>query len=200
MFDFFKQELAALSQTEQAGQLTLWFGDETAFHQNPHAVKAWQAKDSPLALPAKRGSVINVLGFVRSNNAGVFYEYEGAMDSETFTGLTQDFVDQLPADQKHIILLDKASVHYNKGFLDRARQWRRRNVFIQFLPSYSAELNLIEQVWRHCKHFWISVKAWLAKEELKQSVRRILADFGKTYKIDFKTRELYLTNKFTGLY
>ena len=73
-------------------------------------------------------------------------------------------------------------------------------MFIQFLPSYSAELNLIEQVWRHCKHFWISVKAWLAKEELKQSVRRILADFGKTYKIDFKTRELYLTNKFTGLY
>jgi transposase len=186
MFGFFKAELAELSQMEQAGQLTLWFGDQTAFHQNPHPVRAWQHPDLPLALPAQRGNLMGVLGFVRKSNEGVFYEFDGAMDSRPFIHLTRDFIDQLPMKDKHVIVIDKASAHYNKDFLARSRQWRKRNVFIRFLPSYSAELNVIEQVWRHCKHFWISVKAWLNKEELKQSVRRILADFRKTYRIDFK--------------
>lgn len=172
---------------EQAGQVDLWFGDETAFHQNPHSVKAWQAKGSALILPAVRGSVINVLGFVRKNNEGVFYEYEQAMDGQTFICLIEDFIGHLSKERKQVIVLDRASVHYNRLFLHKARQWQAQNVYIQFLPSYSAELNIIEQVWKHCKHFWIEIKSWLNKEELRKRVRQILENFGKTYKINFKT-------------
>lgn len=187
MFDFFKEELNLLSELEESGEIALWYGDETAFHQNPTAVRAWQHPGYPLSLPATRGSVMNVLGFVRKNNESVFYEYQGAMESKTFLLLMEDFIKGLNKEKKNIIVLDRASVHYNADFLKKTRDWKKEKVFIQFLPSYSPQLNIIEQVWKHCKHFWIKVKSWSDKEKLKKEVWCLLKGFGKEYKINFKT-------------
>lgn len=171
---------------DEAGEISLWFGDESGFNLNPHAMYAWQAPHSGAFVPAQRTSILNILGFVNPQAKGEFYEFEGSMNSEMFIALVEDFIAQ-HVKQKTILVLDKSSVHTSQVVKAKIRDWQKQNLWIQFIPSYSPELNHIEILWKHIKHHWIAVSDWLSLSTVREKIRYILQNFGTEYKIQFKT-------------
>jgi transposase len=186
LFRFFQNELALLETMAVAGEISLWFGDESGFNLNPHAMYAWQAPKAGFFVPAERTPILNILGFVNAQQGREFYEFEGSMNSEMFIALVEDFIAK-QVQQKTILVLDKASVHTSQVVKEKIGEWKKQNLWIQFLPSYSPELNRIELVWKHIKHHWIAVADWLSLPKVREKIRYILQNFGTEYKIQFKT-------------
>lgn len=90
------------------------------------------------------------------------------MNSEMFIALVEDFIAQ-NVKQKTILVLDKASTYTSQAVKEKIRDWQKQNLWIQFLPSYSPELNLIEIVWKQMKHHWIAVSDWLSGATVRET-------------------------------
>lgn len=186
MFRFFQQELQALSRLDQQGRLDLYFSDEASFHFNPQSMYGWQPPGQSYHLPSQRGNLLNILGFVKRDLTNTFYEYEQAMNAEMFELLLEDFIQKHKKDKPLVIVLDRAAFHYNERIRTRMKEWRNRQIYLQFLPAYSPELNIIEVVWKHCKHRWLSFKDWISPEQFKKKGRQILQNLGKEFHINFQ--------------
>ena len=53
------------------------------------------------------------------------------------------------------------------------------------LPTYSAELNIIEILWRFIKYQWLPFSAYLSFQHLVEEVQKILKLIGSKYTINF---------------
>ena len=87
--------------------------------------------------------------------------------------------------KKSVLILDNASIHTSKIIKSRVEEWRKDGLFLQFIPAYSPELNLIEILWKQLKHFWLQQKHYTSAETLEYAVLNILQNYGKQYLIDF---------------
>lgn len=164
----------------------VWYADETSIHQNPNSMYGWQKKDAAPCLPAKRGAVLNILGFITKDLQKAFYEFNESMSQEIFILTMDNFIEKYVT-KKTILILDKASFHTGKLVIDKIAEWRKKNLFIQFLPTASAELNPIETLWKFVKHHWLSVLDWQSAQKLREKALFILNNIGNQYKIHFKT-------------
>ena len=67
------------------------------------------------------------------------------------------------AAQRHevprIVLIDNAGIHKGAPVEKKRRQWAKHGLYLYYLPPYSPELNRIEILWKHAKHFWRSFVA-----------------------------------------
>ena len=57
---------------------------------------------------------------------------------------------------------------------------------VQYLPSYSPELHLIEILWRFIKYYWLPFSADTSFQCLCTAVEDILPRFGTDYTINFQ--------------
>lgn len=189
MFDFFKSEIRWWLEQEAAGEVEVWFSDESGFHLNPNSMYGWQEKgvdtSKKVLLPAQRAKAINILGFIRTTNEGEFYEFSHAMDTSVFIQCVNSFIEKRAKGKKMLLILDRATPHKNARVEKEIKKWKEKNVYVQFLPAYCSELNYIEILWKHIKHHWLDINAWIDVETLKQSVLEILKQFGKEYTIEF---------------
>jgi len=185
-FELCKDEIVALKVQEQKGEIALWFSDETSFSLNPNSMYAWQAPHSDISLPAQRGKVSSVLGFIRTNNESQFYDFSDNLCSHLWIKIVDDFVEEQPPMIKTVIVVDNASTHKAKITQKKIIEWESKNVFIHFLKPYCSELNPIEIVWRFIKHHWLSATDYLSKNTLENALENIFNSFGKNYKIDFQ--------------
>jgi len=189
MHDFFKSEIEWWLNQEEKGEVEVWFSDESSFHLNPNSMYGWQEQASTVLkkafLPAKRSKAVNILGFMRTNNEGEFYEFGQAMETEIFINCLNDFINKRAKGQKILLILDRATPHRNDKVDKEMKKWKAKNVEVQFLPSYCSDLNYIEILWKHIKHHWLNITAWKDEKTLKQAVLDILLKFGNEYKIQF---------------
>lgn len=91
---FFRQELQALNQAHQQGELTLWFYDETGIGLNPSGLYAWQQAGSVAHLPARRGQGFTLAGFLSADNALTAFSYSGPTTSQAFIALVDEWLNQ----------------------------------------------------------------------------------------------------------
>src|SRR5215217_7272042 len=110
MFDFFTDELRALRHWQASGEIELWYYDESGFQLNPNGLYAWQAPHSLATLPAQRGNVLTVAGFLTTDNRFEGYYHQGAMDAELFIAYLEDFIRQRVV-KKTVVVMDRASFH-----------------------------------------------------------------------------------------
>ncbi|WP_375558686.1 IS630 family transposase [Bernardetia sp. OM2101] len=191
MHDFFKKELDWWLKEEEKGEVEVWFSDESSFHLNPNSMYGWQEKTletlKKVFLPANRARGANILGFMRTNNESEFYEFYQSMDADTFIACVNNFIEKRAKGQKILLILDRATSHSNHKVDKAIKKWKEKNVFIQFLPSYCSDLNYIEMLWKHIKHYWLDIAAWTNVKTLQKAVLDILAQFGKEkeYTINF---------------
>jgi hypothetical protein len=82
MFRFFKQEIRELRQEQLQGLIHLWFYDEAGFSLNPASMYAWLPKENACELPAQRGNVLTVSGFLQVDNTLQAHSHQGSMNSE----------------------------------------------------------------------------------------------------------------------
>jgi hypothetical protein len=146
MFAFFTEELRALRHWQATGppgggEIELWYYDESGFQHNPNGLYAWQGPRWQATLPAQRGNVLTVAGFLTTDNRFEGYYHQGAMDTELFIAYFEDFIGQRVR-HKTVVVMDHASFHTAHQVQEKIKQWEAQNVFIQLLPAYSSELNL----------------------------------------------------------
>jgi len=67
----------------------------------------------------------------------------------------------------------------------KLKDWQKRNLYMQFLPAYCSELNLIEHLWRMIKHEWLPLWAYQSAQTLTQQVLVIMQNMGSKYRITF---------------
>lgn len=98
-----------------------------------------------------------------------------------------DFMDKFMAQlvKKTVVILDNSPIHKSKKFMAKIKEWEENDLLIYFLPPYSAELNLIEILWRRIKYQWLPFEAYLCFQNLKEHLSYILNNFGKKYDILF---------------
>jgi len=158
--------------------------DEAGFSLDPCVPYAWQPIGETLELPASRGKRLNVLGFLHTNNDFTPFCTEGSVTTSIVIGCFDLFSEAIT--QKTVVIIDNASIHTSQAFQEKIPLWEKKGLFLQFLPPYSPELNLIEILWRFIKYRWLPLSAYLNFETLVKAVEEILINVGSKYKIAFQ--------------
>ncbi len=182
MFSFFAAEIKQLQTLSK--EIDLWFYDESSFHLNPTVPYAWQSKQTHFSLPAQRGNVVTVAGFIKRDNSFEGYYHRGSMDQQLFIAYIDDFISKR-VQRKTVVIMDRASFHTAAKVKEKIKQWQSQNLYIQLLPAYCPELNLIEHLWRMIKHQWLPLTAYQSAQSLTQQVLEILQNIGNKYRITF---------------
>ena len=190
MHDYFKAEMDWWLDQEQKGKVEVWFSDKSSFHLNPNSMYGWQEKlkaaFKQAFLSANRAKVVNILGFMRTNNEGEFYEFAQATDTSIFIACVNAFIEKRAKRQKIFLILDRTTPHRNNRVDEEMKKWRERNVEVQFLPTYCSDLNYIEMFWKHIKHYCLNLTDWTDVETFKKTFIDILSEFEKEYRMEFK--------------
>lgn len=184
LFRFFEKELETLKEQAFTGEIDLFYFDGSGFNLNPNIPYCWTEKGNTTMLPALRSRGYTVLGLLDIHkNQFQGNLYEGAANSECVIQTLDELSNKI--DKKTIVILDNASIHKSIMVKEKAREWRERGMFLQFIPAYSPELNLIEILWKMMKQYWLEPKHYASMEVLKNAIIHILQDYGKSYQISF---------------
>jgi len=70
---------------------------------------------------------------------------------------------------KIVLIVDGVGYHFEKEHVQKFYAENKEKLKIIQLPSYSPELNPIEQTWKKIKK-WLSGRIWSNKEELQQQL------------------------------
>ncbi|KAG1426527.1 hypothetical protein G6F58_001440 [Rhizopus delemar] len=144
------------------------FLDESTFHINLKRSMAWSRKGAPavVTVPKTRATTTTILGAIsaeglikcslrlpqltsnkkRKRGDGVGHVSKGTVTGHyvSFLKATMDEMDQYPHMKGHYLVMDNAPIHTSE---DIAKYIESRGYHCVYLPSYSPELNPIEQFW-----------------------------------------------------
>ncbi len=183
-YEFFQQELSLLQQQEDQGAIDLYYFDEMGVNLQAVVPYGWQAKGKSLAfMPATQSQNLTTLAFMKRNNQLYPFTCPGAATSQIVVACFDEFVQSI--DKKTVVVVDNASTHRSKQFEDKRKEWQKKGLYIQFIPPYCPQLNLIEILWKHIKYHWLEPNDFLSKLSLENALESILASFGDKYRITF---------------
>ena len=140
----------------------------------PNVPYCWQKKGETVELDSSKSKPINVVGFLRRNNSFPFYFVDGSVDSVTVVAVFEDFISTLDPGRKSVIVMDNAPPHTSAYFQENEAVWKKRNVEICHLSTYSPELNIIEILWRFVKYRWLPFDAYFSLETLEKELTEVL--------------------------
>ena len=177
--------METLKEQEDEGELDLYFFDEAGFSLLSTVPYAWQAKGETTLLNSSRSKHLNVLGLLRRNGDFASYVVEGSVDSRAVVAMLDDFIGSLNPTRKTVIVLDNAPTHSSEVFEAKRAQWQAQGVEVNYLSSYSPELNLIERLWQELKYRWLPFEAYLSFQSLRENLMKLLAKVGSEFTISF---------------
>lgn len=156
--------LQALREAYPQRRLRVYFQDESRFGQQGTTTNLWARRGSrPTAVRQTEYQYLWVLGAVCPETGHA----EGLLSPQLNTKIVNLFLEQfsqtLAPDEQVAMIWDGAGFHTSKQLKVPA------NVTLIRLPSYSPELNPIENLWHYLKsHFW-SNRAYADYEQLEQA-------------------------------
>jgi len=174
-----KQELAELVKLEQEGEIELYYGDASGFSQVPTVPYAWQPVKESIKVPSKSAQRLNVYGLLSRQGRLCSFTFQGTLTANFLVAFFEPF--SLSLQRTTVVVLDNASVHRATVFTQARIRWASRGLFFYFLPPYSPQLNLIENLWRHIKYRWLSFSAYHNFSSLKNEIDSILEGYGSKY-------------------
>jgi len=175
--------LQILKDLDSEGAINLYYMDEVGFTLVPPIPYAWQVLGETLAIPSRRSSSFNVLGFMHRRGTLESYVSEQSITSDVVAACIESFFSTV--DKPTVIVMDQASIHTGQMVWEMRDEWVQRGLYLFELPPYSPELNLIENVWRFMKYDWIENAAYENWQTLKNHVEKVLIGFGKEFVINF---------------
>ena len=178
-----RAQLEEFKKLEDAGEINLYYLDETGFCLIPVVPYGWQDVGEYLPIDSSRSKRLNVLGIMNRKNHLEAYVSTESINSDVIVACIDTFFPSVALPT--VIVVDKASIHTSSAIFDRSEEWRERGLTIFELPAYSPELNLIEILWRFIKYEWIDIDAYSSWGNLVSSVEKILKEFGQNYAINF---------------
>lgn len=144
----------------------------------------WQPVGKSAAfMPATPSGNLTTLGFFYRDNRFESYLLAGALSSSMLVKCVNDFASRLT--RKTILILDNASTHTSALFRSHLASWRTQGLYIQYIPAYCPELNLIECLWKQIKYYWLNPADFLSASSLRTALESVLTGIGTKYRITF---------------
>ena len=165
-----------LENLDSAGEIDLYYADESHVCTSGYVPYGWQFKDENVFIPSEKSARLNIFGMITRGN-----QYKGFMTQESINAdKVSDFLDKmsLQVRKRTFVVLDNATVHRNAKLKELRSIWESRGLFLFFLPPYSPELNLAETLWRILKGKWIRPLDYVSNDTLFYSANRALAAVG----------------------
>jgi transposase len=176
--------LEAFHAHEAAGELDVFYLDESGFSSRSCVPYAWQFKGETWRLPANVPGRTNVIGFLSRGNEAYFHTVEGSVTHQEIMAAMDAFIRSRNPEKLTIVVMDNASVH-RKAVEKAGWGWLGRRVWAWFLPVYSPELNPIEILWKKIKYEWLPWAAYHCFETMCSALREIAENLGGKYRVNF---------------
>jgi len=190
----FKEKIEEYLKIEQESpeRLQVWFWDESGFSLRVIKRKNWCQKGTRKKLRGdRRKGRVNAMGGLRYSDKKRFIEFVEKGNSESFYQVLKVFYQQLKEEwieagnseeefekkgAKIVIILDNASFHKKQEYLDKI-EVEMPNLYLEFLPEYSPDYNLIELVWHSAKEY-LAHRLFQSVEELESVLNQLLNEGG----------------------
>lgn len=183
-YEFFKHEMKELDAWAKTGEVDLCYCDEMGLSRQAVVPYGWQeVGKSESFVPATPSGNLTTVGFLYRDNRFEGYTQQGAMTSAMLIQCVDDFASRLT--RKTIVIMDNASTHTSGLFKAKLAGWRKQNLYIQYIPAYCPELNLIECLWKQIKYHWLNPQDFLTAMSLRAALENILNQIGTKYRINF---------------
>ena len=167
----------------ESGAVDLYYGDEAGVSLEPNVPYGWQFSDEEVSMPSGRGAGINCFGLFTRSNKSWTATSEKTIDAAFVVEQLERFSFSLL--KLTVVVLDTAWIHTGKKMRKPIQAWRRRGLFVFYLPTYSPQLNIAETLWRKLKYEWLAAEDYESQGHLQYAVRQALSAFGKSLKIRF---------------
>jgi transposase len=153
-----KADLDMLEWSAAAGDICLKYLDESGFSLWSEVLYSWikRGEQKRIEQGKKKGKRLNVCGLLevgKSFNYGMTLK---TFKSETYIQLMNWEAEQAEVKLKEtekitVVVQDQGSSHVSKLSKEQYKRWEEKGLYVFLLPSYSPELNRIEDEWQRLK-------------------------------------------------
>ena len=174
----------ALVRLDQEQRCELLYFDESGFSPNPLVQYGWGKIGQTRAVePLAHRQRVNVLGALRHDGQPTWITQQRPTTRDDVIAFFEQIA-VLPHNVPRIVLIDNAGIHKGAIMDKKRRQWAKHGLHLYYLPPYSPELNRIEILWKHAKHFW---RRFVAKNgaDLLHEIQSLMSSFGTKFTINF---------------
>jgi len=182
-FERSKALINQLIESYKAGEINLYYFDESGFSLTPTVPYAWQKIGEYIEIPSSRSPALNVLAFIDRDSVCESFIFTGTVNTDVVIGVFDDFCKNI--DKATVVLVDNAPTHTSDKFDKKTIEWCEKGLIVVPISRYSPELNIAEILWRKIKYEWMPFSAYVSFDSLKKELSNILANIGKQYIINF---------------
>jgi putative transposase len=159
------------------GEICLKYLDESGFNLWSTVIYSWSKKgeQKKIEQTPKRGKRLNICGLLE---IGEGFEYGLALKSfksESYIKLmnwqAQKAERKLQEKgQITVIIQDQGSIHVSRVTKEQYKRWEEQGLYIFLLPTYSPELNRIENEWQRIKEDELAGRMFEDEYDLSMAV------------------------------
>lgn len=161
----------------QEGHLDLKYLDEAGFCLFSPVSYSYSriGQQKRLEQVPTRGSRISILGLWQPDQRFEYALAQGGFDGESYlkvmdwiaakAALTLEQTGRLT-----VVVQDNSSIHKRQIVRQQWQRWQAQGLFLFFLPSYSAEMNRIEDQWHQLKAYEIAGQMFEDEYDLARAV------------------------------
>lgn len=148
--------------------------DEVTLRLVPYLRKIWSpVGKKPEGIFWWSNAKINIFGALVDGKK-LYYEYYDRLNAHSFIEFLERFVETLDKNKKYVFIIDNAPAHKAKMTLEYLDILKEQNIFIEFLPPYSPQLNAIETCWKIVRYHVTNSNFFQTLESLKNGVNMFL--------------------------
>ena len=132
----------------------------------------------PVQFLAPTRKSLALFGAVNLGTGQLLTQFEKKFDAMTFHGFLEKLLLYRVEDRRLVVILDNAKNHHANLLKPLLRKYRKE-LRLEFLPSYSPELNPIERVWKLTRRLCIHNTYFPHLSDLLEAVSRQLIQWEK---------------------
>jgi transposase len=182
---FINQYFPALVARAKKEKAIILFLDETGFSNTSHFGRSYSPKiKTPVVVVPNHKLGRNVVITVSMDGKIFFMTYPENMNSQTYIVFLARLIKKY--DKKIILIADNMKVHHSHMVQDWVKA-REDKIELQFLPSYSPEMNPVEFINSNLKNKVYRLAPCIKQEQLNDRVSNALSKIQKDRETNEKT-------------
>ena len=175
--------LKLLRQQAKAGDIRLFFQDESEALTHPYLAHVWAKRGADVRVEApgqaKKRAMLGVLDAASNELIVVTSQTKRSTDFVSLLEVLDRRCDPRPgvAARPTVIVLDNGPIHTSKLTAEAlgARPW----LIVEWLPKYAPELNDIERTWRDLKRHYLANRTFHSLADLDAQIHQAVHDMNQ---------------------
>ena len=174
------KELESLSIKSEIG---LYNGVETHVCSEGYVPYGWQFPEEDVCFLSERSYKFNCFGLINRQSQCHWQVTRQNMNTEFVWEFLEEFSFEIQC--KTFVVLDNARIHKTQAIKERIPYWRKRGLYLFFLPPYSPHLTIAETLWRKMKKERLAPPDYLTEDDIAYAINMCLTNMGKEHRIIF---------------